>query len=299
MVCRQILAANAEYVEGQCTHNTAPCHIQSELVLADADFNTAPYLLQTRSGLVTPDVNIIIITVPGRAQNQARFKRLTENLNRLGLNYTSVHGPNMERYCPSNVRNQEQSRDSGCKLLQAEWQGRLSNCNGSKLQLFQVATLVGHMRAWKEVSSGSAVILEDDASVESAAELNSNLEETKASGARVAFLEKRHCWNSGQQDRVDFYAAGLAGYWLDSVAASALLDNFELDVPVDCGMNRLISANLRAMCPQSFAVSEYGGEVAARHESARVNGCASTSSPHPVASFLHALIRRTRQPHHQ
>lgn len=253
---------------------------------------------------------ILVITVPGLEWSVNRMGRLGKRLTEMGLQYEEVHGPNMEDYCPYNSSNYSQSNEAARQLLAAEWNVEHRNPEDCKLALFQMATLIGHARAWEKIAlAGSpAVILEDDAEVSSADALQSDIAEALKVGADVALLDTRHCLEDLPRAVDDDYdvdvddiddgdvadtlrpslqAAGLAGYWLDSKAADIFV-HFPLDIPVDWGVNAPMRNKLHAVCTHNGPVSEYGGEPYARtHSSA--HGCGGQHGVHPVTALLASL----------
>lgn len=243
--------------------------------------------------------SVVVITVPGRALSEERMQRLRPRLKLLGLETFVVEGPNMETYCPANVKNLTEDKEAGKRLLQQEWHGRIPDMKTYDLRLYEIATLVGHMRAWKHIAeTGPAVILEDDADITSTDALKKALGAEKAN---VVLLDRRHCAGTEKAiaaapgrkpPKLDGGDAGLSGYWLDSKAASALLEHFPLNSPVDWGVNTIFNTQVHAICPGTYPVAEHGGELFARKHS-MTHGCAGmpdTASQHPVALFFMAQV---------
>lgn len=239
---------------------------------------------------------VLVITVPDRDTNEERMRQLGSWLGNNNYRYESVPGPNMDNYCPEDVSVYEQSKAAGMKLLKEEWHGRIPELSTYDLQLFQMATLCGHMRAWQRVvdRNTSAVIFEDDAQVLSDELLQHTVEANEAMGADVILLDHRHCADS-RPPHLSQQASGLVGYWVNAKAAKALLANFPLSMPVDWGVNTVFNEDVKAVCPASFPIVEHGGETHARGNSA-AHGCQSRKGgflqevapedPHPVAAFL-------------
>merc|ERR1719491_473244 len=216
-------------------------------------------------------------------------RRLGPRLKDLGLETAIIEGPSMEKYCPANIQEVQQSKKAGMQLLLKEWKGRTPDLKTYDLQLFQMATLVGHLRAWKHISESneSAVVMEDDADISSTQDLQNSLQ---SPGANAILLDKRHCWPHVPPN-LDSGASGLAGYWLDPKAATALLDHFPLNIPVDWGVNAVFNTQIQAICPSVFPLTEHGGEHFARWQSA-AHGCGKVNliekTAHPVAMLLSA-----------
>jgi len=196
--------------------------------------------------------------------------RLRETLRWKKLSFDEVHGPNMTEYCPEDAHNVSQSIDAARKMLQAEWHVGHRNASECQLQLFQMVRLIGHARAWTHVvqSGEPAVILEDEADVDSVEQLQSAVAEAQVKGANVALLDGSHCApeERGQVSvRPWAQASGLGGYWVDAHAAQVFL-NFPLDVPVDWGVNLpMRNGQLSAYCPMQWPVSEsLGGGLSPR-----------------------------------
>lgn len=238
----------------------------------------------THSGLRGVNVpRAVVITVPGRAQSEERMRRLRPQLQELGIDFDVVEGPNMDKYCPDDIKDLKQSKSAGKNLLLQEWRGKMPDLTKYNLQLFQMATLLGHARAWKLINETArpAVILEDDASISSLRGLQMAL--GTDSSVNVVLLDKRHCTGKAPPD-LNPKMAGLTGYWVDSLAAGELVQNFPVDIPVDWGVNKVFN-RLKAICPKTFPLVEQGGESFARSHSA-AHGCAEPPAQHPVASLL-------------
>lgn len=239
---------------------------------------------------------VLVISVPNRPQNVDRMARLGGSLSTMGYRYEVVPGPNMDQYCPANIADYSQSKAAGMKLLRNEWHGRIPDLATYDLALFQMATLCGHLRAWQHIvdSNTPAVILEDDAEVESAERLQGTVTNAQANGANVVLLDHRHC-ATGRPPTLPREASGLAGYWVDVKAATLLLAHFPLSIPVDWGVNKVFNEDVNAVCPSDFPVHEYGGEYHARTNSA-AHGCKPghvgflEEIAHPVAMFLSSLV---------
>jgi len=221
---------------------------------------------------------LLVITVPDRKHNVERMQRLGHSLDTMGFKYDIVHGPNMDKYCPSNVSDYEQSKAAGKQLLRTEWHGRIPNMSTYDLALFQMACLTAHLRAWQHIVDMKTpmVILEDDVELDSAENLTSTVDTAMAhcdgdQPPDVILLDARHC-EGDQPPHLPREASGIAGYWLNVKAAAALLAKFPLDIPADWGVNQIFNEDLQTVCPIDFPVHEFGGDEAARLHSA-AHGC--------------------------
>lgn len=216
---------------------------------------------------------LLVITVPGRAQNVERMDRLSKSLSDMGFKYDVVHGPNMDKYCPANVDDYNQSKAAGMKLMRSEWKGRTPDVSTYDLALFQMACLTAHLRAWFHIveTKTPMVVLEDDIELNSAASLQSSLRLAQTQGADAVLLDSRHC-SGTKPPHLPREAAGLAGYWLNVKAATALLAKFPLDIPADWGVNKIFNEDMKTVCPHHFPLHEYGGDKHARLHSA-AHGC--------------------------
>lgn len=239
---------------------------------------------------------VLVITVPDRTPNVERMQRLGGWLSDNDYRYNAVPGPDMDKYCPDDISNYAQNKAAGLRLLRAEWRGRTPDLSTYDLALFQMATLVGHLRAWQLIVDHEmpAVILEDDAEVTSSELLQDVVNTNKAQGADAILLDFRHCVSSRPPHLMD-QAPGLVGYWVDVKAAKALLEKFPLNAPVDWGVNKVFNSDVNAVCPVSYPVGEYGGPRRARENSA-AHGCKPMNDGgflqdvHPVASMLAGLL---------
>lgn len=237
----------------------------------------------------------LVISVMDRPANKARLRRLTKQLHSMHFSVEVIWGPNMDKYCPADIRVPLQSKEAGLRLLVNEWRGLAPPLNTYNLELYQIATLVGHMRAWQQVADTGvpAIIFEDDADVFQQQALRRSVAQAKSSGANAVILDPRHCHLGESPPHLPHYAYGLTGYWIDPVAAKTLLAHFSLRDPVDTGVNSVFNSQVKAICPLHFGVKEYGGEAFARTHSAAL-GCGLDGAPavaaaaHPVALQLHA-----------
>jgi len=220
-----------------------------------------------------PRAHVIVISVPSRPESEERMRRLGPDLEAMGFSFEVVAGPNMEKYCPADVKDFEQSKAAGLRLLGQEWQGWTPDLAGYDLQLFQIATYVGHLRAWQRIvdTKTPAVILEDDAEILSGDSMQGTLDEAVQAGADAVLLDPRHC-ERGSPPHLAPDVSGLTAYWVDPKAAQAFLDHFNVSIPVDWAVNSVMNEKLQAICPEFFHVQEYGGEELARIHSA-AKGC--------------------------
>jgi len=206
----------------------------------------------------------------------------------------------MDKYCPQNIEDHVQSVEAAKKLFAVEWQGKKPNMGEFELELYQAAILVGHLRAWqKVVDTGTpAIIMEDDADILSDKMLRDELQEYRSKGANVVLLDPRHCRTiHGVSGHIPSYASGLTGYWIDVKAAKALLDNYDVHIPVDWSVNEVFNNDVSAWCPSNLPIIEYRGKYGMRDPrvSSAANGCkpghpdSMAQLPHPVASILRQL----------
>eukprot|EP00929_Paragymnodinium_shiwhaense_P019146 TRINITY_DN13154_c0_g1_i1.p1 TRINITY_DN13154_c0_g1~~TRINITY_DN13154_c0_g1_i1.p1 ORF type:complete len:210 (-),score=34.25 TRINITY_DN13154_c0_g1_i1:131-760(-) len=204
------------------------------------------------------------------------MKRLGPSLDQMGLTWQRIDGPNMEDYCPGDINDDDQNQMAGKHLMLGEWDGTLpdvTDIQHSDLGLSQMAVFCGHMRAWRQiVETGSpALILEDDAEIGNPSLLKTVLEK-QSSESDVVLFDKRHCLPSPPPHLVS-WAPGLTAYWIDVKTAQLLLGNVRVNQPVDWYVNDAFNKDVKAVCAtEPEIVREFGGEKAARHNSA-ARGC--------------------------
>lgn len=241
---------------------------------------------------------VLVITVPNRPSNTERMERLGGWLTAEEYRYEAVSGPNMDNYCPADISVNEQSKAAGMRLLKEEWHGRVPDLSTYNLELFQMATLCGHLRAWQHIvdSQTPAVILEDDAEVQSSDLLQDTVTRNEAAGADAILLDRRHCVNN-RPPYLWQQASGLAGYWVNVKAARSLLAHFPLSLPVDWGVNQIFNDDVHCMCPGVYPVAEHGGQLVARKQSAAHDACqpgdggdSPQDEAHPVSTILAGLM---------
>jgi len=241
---------------------------------------------------------VLAITVANRPPNMERMERLGGWLTENDYRYEAVDSADMDKYCPADVSIWEQNKAAGLRCLKEEWHGKTPDLATFDLALFQMATLVGHLRAWQRIVDNQtpALILEDDADIASADVLQATLQQSQSQGADAILLDHRHCV-SAQPPFLQQTASGLAGYWVNVKAATTLLAKFPLNMPVDYGVNQIFNKDVKAVCPGSYPVGEYGGPYVARKDSA-AHGCKPGNDggflqgqqPHPAASMLAGLF---------
>jgi len=226
------------------------------------------------ANLLREKPKLLVITVPERTQNEARMKWLGPSLVKLGFKYDVVHGPNMDKYCPADIQQYNQSKAAGMVLLKKEWHGRVPDMKTWDLALFQSACLTAHLRAWQHIvdTKTPMVILEDDVEIGSGKSLQSTIERAKRQGADAVLMDERHCKKDWKAKPFPREAAGLSGYWLNVKAATALLAKYPLDIPADWGVNKIFNEDMKTVCSSEFWVKEHGGNKHARAESA-AHGC--------------------------
>lgn len=215
---------------------------------------------------------------------------LGPRLKQLGLDSSLIEGPNMEKYCPEGDMTIDAGKAAGMRLLEKEWHGRMPDKKTYDLHLFQIATLVGHLRAWQHIADTKvpAVVLEDDADITSTAALETAIKTTN--GVNAVLLDYRHC--AQHPPSLSQYASGMTGYWLDHTAAQALLDNFPLSIPIDWGVNDVFNHKVKATCPSAFPVLEHGGDAFARIHSTS-HGCGGIHDNPPAGHHIVAMILRS------